>query len=420
MSAPSHPSARLAWGVWGLAAAFYLIAYYHRVAPAVLTAELTADFGLSTTALGNLSAFYFFSYVAMQVPTGIIVDRWGPRRLLTAGALVAAAGTLAFALAPNLAAASAGRLLLGGSVAVAFVGVLKLAGHWLAPHQFAFSTGLTPVVGFMGTLLAGVPLRLAVDRFGWRAAMAASALATLALAAAIWLLVRDDPRETGHASHFAGAERGGGRSVIGAMREVLRYRNTWLLAVAPGGLLGTLLAFGGLWGVPYLVAAYGLSTVEAAATTTLLMMSWAAGGPAFGALSDRLGRRKPLYALGLLVVTLGWAVVMFASPSYRVALGLLVTVGFCSGCMMPGFAFAKESVPVSLAGTVTGVVNTGVMVGPMILQPAAGWMLGRATGAGGAPALSGYRDGFALMMAWLVVSLIAILFTRETRCRQQR
>ena len=119
-----HPPARLAWSVWGLGAGLYLVGFYQRVAPAVMTRELSADFGLSATALGNLSAFYFFSYVAMQVPTGILADRWGPRRLLTAGALAAAAGTLLFALAPGLALAGAGRLLVGGCVAGAFVGML--------------------------------------------------------------------------------------------------------------------------------------------------------------------------------------------------------------------------------------------------------------------------------------------------------
>ncbi len=419
----AHPPARLAWSVWGLGAGLFLAGFYQRVAPAVMTRELSADFGLSATALGNLSALYFFSYVAMQVPTGVIADRWGPRRLLTAGALVAAVGTLLFALAPDLAVASAGRLLVGGSVAVAFVGMLKLASHWFAPRQFALTSGMALAVGVAGAVFAGAPLRVAVDRFGWRPVMAASALATLALAAAIWAVVRDDPAERGHASHFAGRPGHETRSVLGGLAEVLRYRNTWLLAVVPGGITGTLLAFAGLWGVPYLTTAYGLSTAEAAGVTSLLMIAWAAGGPAFGALSDRLGRRKPLYAAGMMVVTAGWAAALFFTLPYALLVAVLVVVGFFSACQMPGFAFAKESVPPPLAGTVSGVVNTGVMVGPMILQPSVGWMLDRAwtgTVQGGARVyeVSAYRAGFGLMMAWLALSLVLVLFTRETYCRQ--
>ena len=129
------PPAKLAWTVWGLGAVLYLIAFYQRVAPAIMTTELMAEFHITAAALGHLSAFYFYSYVGMQIPTGIIADRWGPRRLLTAGALVAALGSLMFALAPSIGWAYAGRLLIGGSVAVAFVCMLKLASHWIVPRQ---------------------------------------------------------------------------------------------------------------------------------------------------------------------------------------------------------------------------------------------------------------------------------------------
>ena len=129
MNQKERPSPGLGWTIWGLGAAFYLYAFFQRVAPAVMTNELSADFGLSASALGNLSAFYFYSYVAMQIPTGILADLWGPRRLLTAGALIAGLGALIFAMADSLALAGLGRLLIGGSVAVAFVCMLKLANH---------------------------------------------------------------------------------------------------------------------------------------------------------------------------------------------------------------------------------------------------------------------------------------------------
>ena len=98
----NHPPLQISWMVWGLGALLYLIGFYQRVAPGVMTSELMVDFSLSAIALGNLSAFYFYSYVAMQVPTGLLADHWGPRRLLTLGATVAAIGTLIFAHAPEL------------------------------------------------------------------------------------------------------------------------------------------------------------------------------------------------------------------------------------------------------------------------------------------------------------------------------
>jgi len=190
-----YPSALLSWSMWGLGAIFYLIGFYQRVGPAVMTGELMRDFAVGAAGLGNLAAFYFYSYVAMQVSTGILADRLGPRRLLTAGALVAGCGGLLFGLAPNLFWASAGRLLIGGSVAVAFAGMLKLAGHWFAPRQFALASGMALFFGMIGAVFAGLPLRLVVDLAGWRPVMLAVALLTLAVALVIWFMVRDDPAE---------------------------------------------------------------------------------------------------------------------------------------------------------------------------------------------------------------------------------
>ena len=154
--------------MWGLGATLYFIAFYHRVAPAVITTELSQDFGLTAAALGNLSAFYFYSYVAMQIPTGILADRFGPRVLLTVGSVVAAIGTAVFAMAPNAAWANMGRLLIGGSSGMAFVCMLKLASHWMPARQFALTSGVALAVGVFGAVSAGAPLRILVNEFGWR------------------------------------------------------------------------------------------------------------------------------------------------------------------------------------------------------------------------------------------------------------
>ena len=420
------PPLRLAWTVWALGASLYLAGFFHRVAPAVMTRELMAEFALAAAALGQLSAFYLYAYVAMQIPTGLMVDRFGPRRVLAGGASLAAAGSLVFALAPDLPAAASGRLLVGASVGVAWVGTLKLAAHWLPPHRFALASGLALAAGMIGAVGAGVPLAWAVDAFGWRAVMLGAALAIALLAAAIWALVRDDPSERGYRS-WAGVPAGpAARLSLGrALAEALAYRNTWLLFFAPQGLVGACLAIGGLWGVPWLVSAYGFSGPRAAFYCSALMIAWAAGGPAFGALSDRWQRRKPLYVAGSVCALALWAVVLLArEPLDPLALfALLVGAGFCSGCMVIGFACAKESVPVRVGGTATGIANMGSISGAMLLQPVLGWMLDRhwdGALAGGVRVYhaDAYRNAFSLVLGWMALSLLAALFLRETRGRQ--
>ncbi len=422
----ASPPLRVAWLVWGLGALFYLMAFFQRVAPAVMTDALMREFNIGATALGNLSALYFYSYVAMQIPTGIIADGWGPRRLLSLGALVAASGTLIFALAPGFALVGLGRFLIGGSVAVAFVGCLQLANNWFPPRLYGMVAGMALFVGIIGAVCAGPPLRLCVNAFGWRPTILVSGLATVAIAAAIWIQVRDHPHQKVYRDRVSppiNPTHDRRPSVLAGIRDVLRYPNTILLFLIPGGVVGPLLAFSGLWGVPFLATHYHLSPTRAAALTTTLLVAWAVGGPVFGWLSDRTGRRKPLYVSGCVLALVCWALIIYIPNLPLTALSaLLIVAGLSSGCMIISFAFVKESVPARLTGTVTGVTNMGVMMGPMLLQPAIGWMLDRHWQGALADGirvygLEAYQAGFGLMIAWIALSAVLLIFTQDTYCK---
>lgn len=410
--------------MWGLAALLYLVAFYQRVAPAVITQELSAEFGLSAASLGNLSAFYFYGYVGMQIPTGLFADRFGPRRVLAAGALLTAAGTLVFALAPTVAWANVGRLFIGGAAGVAFVCMLKLATHWMPFRRFAFASGVALSVGVTGATLAGAPLRALVDAFGWRPVMHASAALTAAIAIAIWIVVRDDPAERGYASYFSDDHRESGASMLAGLREVLSYRNTWLILLVPGGISCIILSFAGLWGVPFLVSQYGFGPRAAALVCSAMLIAWSVSSMAYGPLSQRIGRRKPLFVAGTVATMALWAVVAFV-PGLPAVLLVVLLVGLCltGGVFILVFAFAKESVPSRLGGTVSGISNMGVMLGGMAMQPIVGFVLDRmwsgATAAGGARvyAFDDYRAGFALMLAWGALSLALLALSRETYCK---
>ena len=424
MTGGKYPPAGLAWSVWGLGALLYLIGFYLRVAPAVITDQLMTEFVITGAALGNLSAFYFYSYVAMQIPTGMIADRWGPRRLLTAGAGVAALGTALFAFAPDIFWANMGRLLIGASVAVAFVSMLKLASHWFAPKQYALASGMALLMGVVGGVVAGVPLRFLVEAFGWRPVMGVSAALTAVLCVVTWLRVRDDPVERGYASHFQG-EHGShvGTSVLRGLMEVLSYRNIWILTAVPIGFSGAVLTFAGLWGVPFLRQVHGLDPKAAAAITSLLLVAWALGGPLLGSWSERMGMRKPLYLIASGVALLGWSAIIFLPLPLWVLVALLIPTGFASGNIIIGFAWAKESVPLRLVGTASGVCNMGPLVGGMLLQPAVGWMLDQRWNGVLAAGVrlydaTAYRAGFTLMVGAMAIAGVILIFARESDCRQ--
>jgi MFS family permease len=344
------------------------------------------------------------------------------------GALVAAVGAVMFALAPNITWAAAGRLLIGGSVAVAFVCLLKLAASWFPPNRFAMVSGLALFCGIIGAVFAGTPLRISVDYFGWRNVMLFSAAFTVIVGICTWLFVRDYPHEKGYrdfmlTSSSPAATKGSG--IIADIAHVFTYRNIVLLFIIPGGIVGCVLTFSGLWGVPYLTTLHGVSPTGAATLTSALLVAWALGGPFFGWMSDRMRNRKKLYLTGCGISVAGWAtIVLVRDISLTQLIPILLITGFSSGCMIISFAFAKESVPIHLAGTVSGVINMGVMMGPMVLQPAVGWALDRMWTGGlhmgfRVYDVSAYRSGFGLMLAWIIISLLLLIFTQETRCRQR-
>jgi len=416
------PPLRLSALMWGLAAAFYLFGFFQRVTPASLAPDLMRDFALSAAGLGNLSAFYYYAYAAVQIPTGVVVDRLGPSRMFLAGAILAGAGSLIFAWAESAIVAGLGRALIGAAHGVAWVSMLKLVTHWFAPARFATLSGLSLTVGTLGAVLAGPPLRLLADGFGWRGVIAVSGALALGLAVAIRLLMRDDPVARGFASYLPSAVHGAPQaSVTADLRAILRYPNPWLLALVNSGVCGAFLAFTGLWGVPLLSQVHGISVAQAALVTSSMLVLFAAGATMFGLWSDRLQRRKRPFAIGGSVMLLGFAV-LTAVPAAPLAVlvPVLLAASFGAGSMVLSFGLAKESAPLRLQGTVTGVVNAGVMLGTLIQMPVIGLILdahwrGVAINGVRQYEVAAFQAGLVFLLAWVGVAMLLLAVTREVR-----
>ena len=176
---------------WLTGAVFFFYAWVLRVAPSVMVEELMRDFAVGAAVLGHLSAAYFYGYAGMQLPVGVLLDRFGPRRLMTLAALVCAGGCVLFALSSSLAAASAGRFLIGASAAFSLVGSMAVAGQWFHANRFALLSGLSMAMGMAGGVFGQAPLRLAVEAADWRTVTAVLASGGLALAPAGLLLLGD-------------------------------------------------------------------------------------------------------------------------------------------------------------------------------------------------------------------------------------
>jgi MFS family permease len=422
------PPVWLSIAVWSVPAVFYLFAFYLRSSPAVMTAELMRSFGIGAKDLGSLSAFYFYAYVAMQIPTGMLIDSLGPRRLLIWCSISAAMGAFLFASTTSFALASIGRAITGGATAAAWLVILKLATHWFPSRRFAMLSGLGLAIGNIGALTAQVPLRVLVEHFSWRTVVAASAVAILFVALLAFALVCNDPTMRGYSSYAPRQVQDAKKATLGDLaagfKRIFGYRNTWLIFFAQGGLVGPILSFTGLWGPPFLKARFAVTSTEAAAICSIMIVCWAVASPSFGALSDKAGRRKPLYVGGCLVALAGWATLFYATAlSLPVFVAVAAITSAASGSVILGFAYGKESVPVLYLGTVSGAINIGNMIGPTLLQPGIGrvldqhWTGAMANGAR-VYGVDAFQAAFLLSVGWTFASCVLSSLTRETGCRQ--
>ncbi len=418
---------RLRWTAFVIVGLAYVLSFFHRFAPAAISADLQQTFNASGAALGGLAATYFYVYMVMQIPTGILADTLGPRRVVAIGGLIAGIGSLLFGMADTLAAASVGRLLVGLGVSVTFIALLKLNASWFHDRHFATMTGATILLGNVGSLLAAAPLSWALGFVSWRSIFVAVGLFSLILALLAWWLVRDDPGKVGLPS----LREIDGKTAHPAHRGhwydglliVLKNRATWPGLWVNMGLAGSLFAFGGLWAVPFLRDVYGMDRAAATNHTTLLLAGFAIGAFFIGTLSDRLGRRKPVMLAGALGYCLCWLPMLFGMPmNDAVSYALFLVMGLCAPSFTLSWSCAKEVNPPALSGMATSVVNVGAFLGTAILQPLVGWAIDRAheTSTVVTLGLRDYQAGIAILLGFSVMGLVATLFIRETFCRYEK
>jgi sugar phosphate permease len=422
--AAAYPGVALAWCVWGIGAVFYLAVFFLRAAPAVMTAELMRDFHIGGASLGNLSAFYFYFYVAMQIPVGALTNSWGPRKLLAAGAISAAIGQFLFGATSNIAIACTGRAIIGGSTAVGWLVVLRLAAHWFPDRWFGMVSGLGLFFGNLGALFAQVPLRIGVEYLGWRATAVGSAGLILGIGILAWIVVRDDPSQKGLASYAPRSlqmqEKTTLSSILHSVRSVFSHRNTWLLMLAQGGMVGPIMTFTGLWGSPFLKARFGLDPKAAATICSIMIICWAVASPVFGAVSDKIGKRKPAYLAGSVFCALGWITLFYVNGLPLAVFAVLAALtSFATGCVIIAFAYGRESVPAPYMGAVTATTNIGNMLGNVILQPGIGLLLdrnweGAIVHGARVYSVGAYQIGFLPIVGWALLSSLAIVLTKET------
>ena len=427
---PAYDLSRFAlarWSIFAILILAYMLVFFHRMAPAVVAADLMRTFGITGAALGSLAAMYFYVYTVMQIPAGILADTLGARATVAASNLVAGVGSILFGLAGTFWEASVGRALVGLGVSVVFVGLFKSNSVWFSERNYGLVSGLTLLFGNVGAITSAGPLAALLEVYSWRNVFVALGAGTILLAAITLLAVRNRPEDLGFPSvrQMEGqpAHRARQQNWRQQLRGVVTTRAVWPAFWVDLGMVGSMLAFVGLWAIPYLRDVHGLARSAASSYTTMALAGFALGSLGAGWFSDRIGRRRPVIVVGTIGYVLTCAAFAFLPwPSPMFGMALFASLGFCSGGFIVTFAAAKEVVPSASAGMVVGLVNSGLFLGAAGMQPLFGWamdLLWQGTVVNGVRvyAIADYRLGFLLMLGFALLAVVGAVRVRETYCR---
>ncbi len=409
-------TSRQAIVAFALGTLFFGYAFVQRVSPSVMTNELMSDFAVGGAALGSLSAFYFYAYASIQLPVGMLTDHFGPRKLMSFAAALCALASIGLALSDSLLTASIGRAFIGGTVAFGFVGTLAIAGYWFKPSQYALLAGLVQTVGMGGAIFGQAPLRQLVESIGWRDTINLLALVALLLAILLFKLVPMRSSEQ--------KQRAPGVSILQGLKAVTTNPQTWVCSLIGFGMAATMLAFGGLWGVPWLNSVLAYSTTEAAGITSMIFVGWAIFSPLAGWASDRMSRRNLILRLGALGALLATTCLVYFTPDSTIALmALIFIIGACGSSMTVCFGSVKELNDINYASTSLGLMNMCIVGAGAVMQPLIGWLLDSnwdGTMQAGARIYSAdnYSTAFLSLLVVNAAALVGAMLLRETRCQQ--
>ncbi len=412
-----------AWLFWGLAALFYFYQFVLRVSPGVMSQELMRDFAVQGCALGILGAFYYNAYAAMQIPLGILLDHFGPKKLMAVSCLVAAAGTYLFSTAESLHVASVGRLMMGAGASCGFIGTLKLATLWFPPEKVGTVIGFTMILGTMGATSAGAPLGHAVDYFGWRDSLMGISAIGLGLAALIYLLMKEPNRKYTHkmAQISDKPEPTTKMGILDGLAIVATSKQTWLIGLFGCLMYVPLAALADLWGSPYLSERYDISSKHASAITSFIYIGVAVGAPAAMWFSDYLKSRKKVMYLSAVLYFIAFSAMIFIPQIPLTAMSFFM---FLAGFLFSGqnlvFAMSTERMPTKISGIVAAFTNMIVMLSGVVFEPLIGWLLDYHWAGNlkesGAPWFTIDDFTFALSAVPLALffAILALFFIKET------
>jgi MFS family permease len=408
-----------AWLVVLTASLFFFYIFIQMNLFNTMDVELMQAFHLNAPQLGQLSAMFFYADAAFVFPAGILLDRFSVKKLLSCAAVLATLATLTFALTENYLVAGVGRLLVGSSAAFSFLSCVRLASHWFIPQKRALVIGIVVTMAMLGGLVAQTPMAMLIHSIGWRYALRVDAGIGILISLMILLIVRDYPAGVAvNPKPLPIKNRNFGQEI----NLVLFNKNNWLAGLYAALLNLPVFLLGALWGIHYLVQVHHLKLVQASYPTTLFFLGVIIGSPAFGWLSDYIGRRiLPMIVGAILSLAAILLLMCLANLSLSMLMLWFFLVGFLTSSQVLIYPTIAELNPPALTSTAVGISSVIIMCSGFIFQPLFGWIMEwhlDHSSLSGEPIYlaSHFFHAMLIMPIACGISLFVALFIKETYC----
>jgi MFS family permease len=388
----------------------FFLSFMFRNVNAVISKDLATEFSLSSSELGLLTSAYFLAFAAMQIPVGVFLDRYGPRRVTASLLVVLAAGAGVFGLAQELGSLALGRALIGIGASAALMGAMKAYSMWFPLNRLATLYGWTVAIGALGAVAATLPVEYAASVIGWRAMFTGLAVFAFLVAACMFVVVPEKP-VPGAAEQWS--------EQLSKIASIFRTPAFWRIGLPGIVVQGSYQGLFGLWFVPWLMDTQGVSRGEAAQWLLWAAIAYGSGAIFFGQGADRLAERG-ISQLALLKWGTGFCVATFLALSFVPGLPkfmLLIFYAFASCATTLCYAILSRRFPLGMTGRLNTALNVSMFVCAFAVQVGAGFLLRLfASEAGRYPA-----EGYALVFAILgAVQLAAWLFVAGAKDKKNQ
>ena len=401
--------------IFAAASFAYLLAVTQRSSLGAAGVLATEHFGANATQLASLGVMQIIVYASLQIPVGMLLDRFGPTRLISVGAGLMVIGQAVVALSPDLAGAVLGRMLVGAGDATTYVSGLRLLSVWFEPRRVPIMTQWYATTGQLGQVLSSVPFLALLGAVGWPPAFLSLAGLSVVGLVAVAVTLRDthdrrivaQPLSLRHALAKVGAAFTHPGTRLGFWTHFTTQFSMTVFAL--------------LWGFPLMVQGLGYTPGAASMLLSLVVVSGMVAGPVFGMLTARFPFRRSNLVLGIVGVTmLAWLLFLLwpGQPPFWFVVVLVVVLGAGGIGSNVGFDFARTSNPAERFGSASGVVNVGGFTASFTSMFVIGLVLDLVSPAGAPLTLADFRAAFVVMPVFLALGAIAILVVRHKARRR--